>query len=186
MSDSPCVVSTRNGVRLTSEQLIPVVYQELRRLAGSKISHEKPGQTLTPTALVHEAFLRLMSPTGKAEWDCEKHFFAAAAEAMRRILIDASRRKSSLKHGGEQCRIMTKMEELTGGQLTGNENLLELDIALEQLHKEHPDVAELVKLRFYAGLTMAESCKLLELPERTAHRKWAFAKARLHQLISKQ
>lgn len=171
-------------MNLSSEQLIPIVYVELRRLANVRISREKPGQTLTPTGLVHEAFLRLVKHGGKDEWENEKHFFAAAAEAMRRILIDSSRRKKSKKHGGEQQRIEVKMGQLTNPKFAADENLLNLDQALEQLDKEHPDVAQMVKLRFYAGLSMSEACKLLELSERTAHRKWAFAKARLHQLMS--
>ena len=159
-----------------AEQLLPLVYDELRRLAAAKLAHEKPGQTLQATALVHEAYLRLLGPAGNEQpWNSRGHFFAAAAEAMRRILVDSARRKSSAKRGGQLERV-----ELEEGQLAvpgRSLDLIALDEALDQLAARDARKAELVKLRFFAGLSMSQAADALGISESTADADWAYAKA---------
>jgi RNA polymerase sigma factor (TIGR02999 family) len=158
-------------------QLLPLVYDELRRLAAQKLAHEKPGQTLDATALVHEAYLRLVAnPGGRPvdqapHWDSRRHFFAAAAEAMRRILIDTARRKRSRKHGGGRARQQLDAARLAAPQ--GNDDLLALDEALTKLAASEPQVAELVKLRYFAGLTIPQAAATLGISPRTADAWWA-------------
>jgi RNA polymerase sigma factor (TIGR02999 family) len=157
------------------EKLLPLVYEELRRLAASKLNHEKPGQTLQATALVHEAFLRLVGDADSPQWGSRGHFFAAAAEAMRRILVDNARRKACAKHGGQLGRV-----EFDEGQLAApgrGLDLLALDEALDQLAARDARKAELVKLRFFAGLTLAQAANALGIAESTADADWAYAKA---------
>ena len=162
----------------TAATLLPLVYDELRRLAAAKMARELPGQTLQATALVHEAWLRLVSAE-QQNWENRGHFFAAAAEAMRRILVENARRRHRLKHGGNWQRI--DWEGLDLPQLDPDEKLLAINEALEELAKVGPTEAEVVKLRFFAGLEYAEIAALLNISERTAHRYWAFARVWLYQ-----
>jgi RNA polymerase sigma factor (TIGR02999 family) len=158
-----------------ASQLLPLVYDELRRLAARQLAHEPGGQTLQPTALVHEAYLRLVGESGGPRWDSRGHFFAAAAEAMRRILIDNARRKARPKHGGGWRRVDA---DLAAPQPElGPEDLLALDEALDRLAKEDAAKAELVKLRCFAGLTMAEVAEALGISLATAERHWTYARA---------
>jgi RNA polymerase sigma factor (TIGR02999 family) len=167
-----------------AEQLLPLVYEELRRLAAAKLAQEKPGQTLQATALVHEAYLRLVNPEQAQHWNSRGHFFAAAAEAMRRILVENARRKQRARHGGGR-----KWLSLDGLDLRDEEasdSLLALDEALEQLATEEPVVAQVVKLRYFAGLTIEQTAGALGTSVRTANRHWAYAKAWLYQQLSRQ
>ena len=164
-------------------QLLPLVYDELRQLAAQKLAHEQAGQTLQATALVHEAFLRLVGGEQTQDWDGRRHFFAAAAEAMRRILIDRARHKHTRKAGGRRRRL--DLDDIEPALEGGNgDRLLALDEALRQLEAEDPRKAELVKLRFFAGLTLDEAAVSLGLARRTADRYWAYARARLYELLS--
>jgi RNA polymerase sigma factor (TIGR02999 family) len=160
--------------------LLPLVYEELRKLAAHKLANEAPGQTLQPTALVHEAWLRLLR-TDKPQFENRGHFFAAAAEAMRRILVDRARHKQSLKHGGGLKRV-----ELAHLDIAAAENdaaVLAVSEALDRLAAEDPQCAELIKLRFFAGLSNVEAASILGMAERTAKRTWAYARARLYQEV---
>ena len=162
-------------------ELLPAIYDELRHLAGYMMAQRAPGQTLQATALVHEAFLRL-SRTEAWQWDSPGHFYSAAAEAMRRILIEQARRKASLRRGGGQRRL--SLDEVQLAMETPADDLLALDEALEKLAAEDPLKAEVVKLRFFAGLTEAEAGKVLDISERTVKRHWAFARAWLYQELT--
>jgi len=172
------------GNRGAVDQLLPAVYQELRQLAARKLSREKPGQTLQATALVHEAYQRLVGAGGQA-WKSRTRFFVAAAEAMRRILIENARRKKSLKYGGGHQRI-----DLTDGVVVAEngmavEDLIALDEALERLAQKDQIKAELVKLRFFGGLTSAEAAEVLGISHNTADQYWAYARAWLRLEITK-
>jgi RNA polymerase sigma factor (TIGR02999 family) len=165
-----------------AEQLLPLVYDELRRLAAHKLAREDPGQTLEATALVHEAYLRLVDVDRAQQWNSRGHFFAAAAEAMRRILVEQARRKRRDKHGGGRGR-----EELHEALLirhTSDEQLLAIHDALDQLAREDPRAAELVKLRYFAGLSVEQAAEALGLPRSTAYVHWAYAKASLRVLLA--
>ena len=171
----------RGDLRATDE-LLPIVYEELRLLAAQKLSRELPGQTLQATALVHEAYLRLLGDEGPS-WQSRGHFFAAAAEAMRRILVENARSKKRLKRGGERQRV-----DLEDVQLTSSEpcdDLLALDEALQKLARIDKPKAELVKLRFFAGLTGEQAAKALGISHNTADRYWAYARAWLHLEITR-
>jgi RNA polymerase sigma factor (TIGR02999 family) len=161
--------------------LLPVVYEELRHLAGQMMARRAPGQTLQATALVHEAFLRLTRHQ-TWQWQSPGHFYCAAAEAMRRILIDQARRKNSLRRGGGQHRL--RLDEVQLAMDTPADHLLAIDEALDKLAAEDPAKAELVKLRFFAGLTVEEAGKVLGISERTVKRDWAFARAWLYQELT--
>jgi RNA polymerase sigma factor (TIGR02999 family) len=164
-----------------AEQLLPLVYDELRKLAGARLAQERPGQTLQPTALVHEAYLRLMRQGGGRTWDSRRHFFAAAAEAMRCILVDNARRKRRQKRGGALRRV-----ELDPAQLSyssGAENLLDLNDALECLAAEDPQAAQFVKLRYFAGLSIEEAAEMVGLSRSAACEHWAYARAWLHRRL---
>lgn len=165
-------------------ELLPLVYEELRRLAARKMGRENPGQTLQATALVHEAWLRL-GGDAQPRWKNRTHFYAAAAEAMRRILIDNARRKQAARHGGQVERVELDLDhlELAGGMDDGQ--LLALHEALDALAAHDAVKAELVKLRFFAGLTLAEAAEALDLSEPTAKRYWAYARAWLYREISR-
>jgi RNA polymerase sigma factor (TIGR02999 family) len=163
-------------------QLLPLVYEELRRLAAHKLAHEKPGQTLQATALVHEAYMRLVGTAQNVEWNSRGHFFAAAAEAMRRILINQARDKKRHKRGGGAKRV--DLDLLAVVDDASDEDLLALDEALDLLAQENPACAELVKLRFFAGLTLEDAASSLNLARRTADRQWAYAKAWLYRRLS--
>jgi len=158
-----------------AEQLLPMVYEELRKLAAQRLANEKPGQTLQATALVHEAYLRLV---GDQHFDNRGHFFAAAAEAMRRILINRARDKKRAKRGGERPRV--DLDRIEIALDTSDEQLIALDEALTQLAAEDPDAARLVNLRFFAGLTQKDAAVSLGLAPRTAERQWAYARAWLY------
>jgi len=154
--------------------LLPLVYEELRRLAAAQLAREPGGQTLQPTALVHEAYLRLRGARGEPHWDSRGHFFAAAAEAMRRILIDNARRKQRPKHGGDRHRVSGDVASPRPEMPP--EDLLALDEALDKLAREEPAKAQLVKLRFFAGLTMPEVAEALGISLATAERHWTYAR----------
>jgi RNA polymerase sigma factor (TIGR02999 family) len=164
-------------------QLLPLVYDELRKLAAQKLAREKPGQTLEGTALVHEAYLRLVDTDKAQHWNSRGHFFAAAAEAMRRILIENARRKKRSKHGGDRQRI--NLDEVVYVSEAPSVDLLALDMALTRLQTTDPLAAKLVKLRYFTGLSMAEAAKALDISLRTAERNWTYAKTWLHREISK-
>ena len=162
------------GEARATEDLLPLVYEELRRLAAARMAQEAAGQTLQATALVHEAWLRLVAG-GQRIWENRGHFFAAAAEAMRRILIENARRKSRLKRGGDQVRV--ELTELDLAETTPDEKVLMIDEALERLEAEDPEKARIVVMKFFGGLTNQEVAETLGITERTVERRWAFAKA---------
>jgi RNA polymerase sigma factor (TIGR02999 family) len=166
-----------------AEQLLPLVYEELRKLAAQKMADEAPGQTLQATALVHEAYLRLVDDSQAQHWNSRGHFFAAAAEAMRRILVEKARRKQRLRHGGGRQRL--DLDNLEVMEETG-EDLLALDEALERLAREEPAAADVVKLRYFAGLTIEQTAAALGISVRTANRHWAYARAWLFQQLGHQ
>ena len=165
-----------------AEQLLPLVYDELRRLAAEKMAQEVPGQTLQATALVHDAYLRLVAVDNAQSWDNRGHFFTAAAEAMRRILINRARDKKRLKRGGQWQRV--DLDRLAGLEDASADDLLALDEALDQLARENKQCADLVQLRFFAGLTLSEAGQSLGISSRTADRAWAFARSWLFQALS--
>jgi RNA polymerase sigma factor (TIGR02999 family) len=170
--------SKKDGEELAqvpSDQLLPLVYEELRRLAAAKMAQESPGNTLQATALVHEAWIRL-NKHREQQWENRAHFFGAAAEAMRRILIDRARGKQTAKRGGGWQRLdVSFLDESPAG--ASEETLLDVSEALEELEKEDPKVAQFVKLRFFAGLTVEEAALALEVSDRTGRRYWRFARA---------
>ncbi len=167
-----------------ANQLLPLVYEELRQLAARKMARENPGQTLQATALVHEAWLRL-GGDHQPPWQNRAHFFAAAAEAMRRILIDQARRKSAQRHGGQAERVELDLDSLELAAGMDEEQLLALHEALDALAAHDAEKAQLVKLRFFAGLTLVEAAKVLGLSEPTAKRYWAYARAWLYRKITR-
>lgn len=179
MTDVTQILSAiEQGDPRAAEQLLPLVYGELRQLATRRLTKEMSGQTLQATALVHEAYLRLVNVEQAQHWNSRGHFFAAAAEAMRRILVESARRKSRLKHGAQRQRV-----DLDSGCLVSEEptlDLLALDEALSRLAEAEPAKAELVKLRFFAGLTMPEAAAALNISLATAERHWTFAKSWLY------
>jgi RNA polymerase sigma factor (TIGR02999 family) len=182
MSDVTRILSAiEQGDPHAAEQLLPLVYDELRKLAAQKLAQEKAGQTLQATALVHEAYLRLVGTGDDQRWDNRGHFFAAAAEAMRRILVENARRKRSGKHGGDLVRQDLDDIQLAAPELC--EDLLALDEALNRLAAKDPVKADLVKLRHFAGLTIEEAAQALGISMTTANRYWAYARAWLHQDI---
>lgn len=173
----------RKGDTKASAELLPLVYEELRRLARLRMANEAAGHTLQPTALVHEAWLRL-TQAGERDWKNRAYFFAAAAQAMRRILVDHARRKARLKHGGGQQRL--DVEELSVAAPTPDEKILLVDTALEQLEAENPERARIVVLKFFSGLTNREVAEALGIGERTVDRHWVCAKAWLFRKIRAQ
>jgi RNA polymerase sigma factor (TIGR02999 family) len=182
MTDVTHILSAiEQGDPQAAEQLLPLVYDELRKLASQKLAQERPGQTLQATALVHEAYLRLVDVDQAQHWNSRGHFFAAAAEAIRRILIEDARRKRRPKHGGGRQRIALD-ESLP--QADRHQDVLALDEALTRLAEQEPAKAELVKLRFYAGLSLAEAATCLGISEATAKRYWAVARAWLFAALS--
>jgi RNA polymerase sigma factor (TIGR02999 family) len=170
--------AVEHGDPHAAEQLLPLVYEELRQLAAHRMAQEAPGQTLQATALVHEAYLRLVDADQVRHWDSRGHFFAAAAEAMRRILVESARRRRSAKHGGRLRRIDFDAEQ-SQAELPADD-LLALDDALDQLAREDPVKAELVKLRCFAGLSHQEAAAALSISRATADRHWAYAKSWLY------
>jgi RNA polymerase sigma factor (TIGR02999 family) len=179
MSDATRILSAiEQGDPQASEQLLPLVYEELRKLATQRLMDEKPGQTLQATALVHEAYLRLVGAQKVQRWDSRGHFFAAAAEAMRRILLNRARDKKRGKRGGERRRV--DLDQIEIALDTNDAQLIALDEALTELAVEDPDAARLVNLRFFAGLTLKDAAVSLGLALRTAERQWAYARAWLY------
>jgi RNA polymerase sigma factor (TIGR02999 family) len=179
MSDVTQILSRiESGDTPAAEQLLPLVYDELRLLAAHKLAHEAPGQTLQATALVHEAYLRLVDVDSPQQWNGRGHFFAAAAEAMRRILINRARYKKRLKHGGGQKRLDWNRLEVADD--ASDEDLIAMDEAMQRLTAEFPVCGELVKLRFFAGLTLDQAAECLGVGQRTADRYWSFARAWLY------
>jgi len=170
----------QQGEAKAAEELLPLVYEELRKLAAHKMAREPAGHTLQPTALVHEAWLRLVG-SGAEQWDNRGHFFAAAAEAMRRILIDVARRKGQVRHGGEQQRVQLEGTDIDLPD--DRERLLQVHEVLDELAAVDPMKAQVVKLRFFVGLNNREVADLLNVSERTVERAWAFAKAWLFTAI---
>ncbi len=167
-----------------ASELLPLVYDALRQLAAARLADEKAGQSLQPTALVHEAYLRLVGDGQARDWNGRGHFFAAAAEAMRRILINRARDKNRLKRGGQRNRV--DLDAITDPATAPDEDLLDLDEALDRLAGANPQAAELVKLKFYAGLTQREAAASLGLAARSADRLWAFARAWLIDALDPQ
>jgi len=163
------------GERQASEELLPLVYDELRRLAAQRLASEPPGQTLQATALVHEAYVRLVKDGDEPRWDHRGHFFAAAAEAMRRILIESARRKLRLKHGGELERV--ELPEVLAATNDRPERLLELDAALTKLAAEDEKAAAVVKLHFFAGQSLEDVARLLGMSRASAYRQWSYARS---------
>lgn len=165
-----------------AQELLPLVYAELRKLAAFKLGQQAPDQTLQPTALVHEAYLKLLGD-GDHSWNDRHHFFAAAAEAMRHILVDRARRKAAVRHGGELLRV--ELDNVVVATDTTDENILLVNEALEKLAVHDHQVSELVKLRFFAGLTILQAAEALGLSERTARRMWTYARAWLFKEIQR-
>jgi RNA polymerase sigma factor (TIGR02999 family) len=183
MKDVTRILSAvEQGDPRAAEQLLPLVYDELRQLAAQKLAQEKPGQTLQATALVHEAYLRLVDIEKAQHWDSRGHFFAAAAEAMRRILIDNARRRHSQRRGGTVER--KSLEGLEAAAPASDDELLAVDEALQRLHEVDPQKAELVKLRYFGGLTIPEAAQALRISVTTANRYWAYARAWLHEELA--
>jgi RNA polymerase sigma factor (TIGR02999 family) len=164
-----------------AEQLLPLVYEELRKLAAQKMAQEAPGQTLQPTALVHEAYLRLVGDDRERRWDGRGHFFAAAAEAMRRILVEAARRRSTLKRGGDRGQAQLDLANLASPDRP--DEVLAVDEALAALAAADPQAAELVKLRYFVGLPVPDAAKALHISTRSAERLWVYARAWLRRAI---
>ena len=170
----------QRGEQEASAELLPLVYEELRALAKAKLAHEPPGHTLQATALVHEAWLRLVGPTGEErDWESRGHFFASAAESMRRILVESARRRGRLKRGGQREREEIDLVEIAAPQPC--EDLLDLDAALTKLAGIDAQAVALVQLRYFAGLTLPEAAQALNLPLRSAERLWAYARAWLYR-----
>jgi RNA polymerase sigma factor (TIGR02999 family) len=176
MSDvSQILARMESGDPSGAEQLLPLVYDELRKLAAAKLAQEQPGQTLQATALVHDAYLRLVERKHTQCWDSRAHFFAAAAEAMRRILVENARRRAALKRGGAWTR--SELPELAAPAMDEQVDLLALDEALRELESQHPQKAQLIKLRYFAGCSLEETAEYLGVSRATAQRNWAFARA---------
>src|ERR1035441_2794316 len=171
------------GDRKAAEELLPLVYEELRKLAAAKMASENPGQTLQPTALVHEAWLRLVGDANR-KWNDRTHFFAAAAEAMRRILVDNARRKRAQRHGGGQQRL--ELLDLAAPSAPNDDQLLAVNDALDKFAALDPQKAELVKLRYFVGMTIEETSEALGISKATAKRHWDYAKAWLYEEIRTQ
>lgn len=182
MTDVTLILNAINrGESQASEQLLPLVYNELRKIAAARMAREAPGQTLQPTALVHEAWLRMIKDEDQT-WANRSFFFHAAAEAMRRILIENARRKSAVKHGGGQERL--NIDDLELGAVLPDEKILMVNAALEQLEQVHPERAKIVVLKYFGGMTNEEVAKTLGIGERTVYRHWLWAKVWLFDKLS--
>jgi RNA polymerase sigma factor (TIGR02999 family) len=169
------------GDPTAAEQLLPLVYEELRNLASRRLKREKTGQTLQATALVHEAYLRLVDVREAQQWNSRGHFFAAAAEAMRRLLVEKARRKKRLRHGGEHRRVDLDTELFISDQ--ADDSLLALDEALSRLAADEPEAADVVKLRYFAGLTIEQTAAAMSISVRTVNRHWTYARAWLYDQL---
>jgi RNA polymerase sigma factor (TIGR02999 family) len=182
MNDVTQILSQiESGDPSAAEQLLPLVYDELRKLAAAKLAHEKPGQTLQATALVHEAYLRLVGGANSQPWNSRGHFFAAAAEAMRRILIELARRRQCDRHAGGRERLDLLDEDCV--VVERDSEMLSLDEALTKLAEVRPQAAEVVKLRFFAGLTIDQAAAVIRISPRSARRLWTYARAWLRREI---
>ena len=185
MSDvTQILTAIAGGDRMAADELLTIVYEELRLLAAQLLRREKPGQTLQATAIVHEAYMRLVG-SGKGQWEGRRHFFGAAAEAMRRILVENARRKKSLKHGGDRRRMDIDLDAAGLVRQRDSDDLIALDEALTKLSQHRQAEAELVKLRFFAGLTAEEAARALEISLTTAKRHWRYARAWLYRELSR-
>ncbi len=174
--------SIEDGNPNAAEELLPLVYSELRKLAADRLQNEKPGQTLQATALVHDAYLRLVDVEKAQHWNSRGHFFGAAAEAMRRILVENARRKLQPRRGGDRHRLPLEALELSSPE--PNDDLLALDEALDRLEAHDEAAARLIKLRYFAGLTMPQAAEALGVPLRTAERNWTYARTWLHRALT--
>lgn len=184
MSDVTLILSRiEQGDPHAAEQLLPLVYDQLRKLAYAKMAHEKPDQTLQATALVHEAYIRLVDVDKAHHWDSRGHFFAAAAESMRRIIIEGVRRRRRLKRGGDRVRL--DADELDLVLNLPDERLLAIDEAIEKLEREDPSAAALVKLRFFAGMSISEAAEALGTSRTNAYKQWAYARAWLRTEVER-
>jgi RNA polymerase sigma factor (TIGR02999 family) len=184
MSDVTRILSQiESGDPTAVEQLLPLVYDELRKLAAAKLANEKPGQTLQATALVHDAYIRLVDVEKAQHWNSRGHFFAASGEAMRRILVERARRKERIRHGGEQQRRDVKEAELVADVRLAE--ILKVDAALDALADQDPRAAELVKLRFFVGMSNTEAAAALQVSTKTVERTWVYAKAWLREALSR-
>ena len=184
MSDVTRILSQiESGDPSAAEQLLPLVYDELRKLAAARLAREKPGQTLQATALVHDAYIRLVDVDMAQHWNSRGHFFGAAAEAMRRILIDRARCKQALKHGARAGHL--DLDRVDVAVEADDESLLLIDHALDKLTAQDPQSAELVKLRFFVGMSYAEAAEALGISERTAKRQWSYVRAWLYRELSR-
>ena len=182
MTDVTQILSAiEQGDPSAAEQLLPLVYEELRKLATAKMAQEKPGQTLQATALVHEAYIRLLDGEKNQHWKSRGHFFGAAAEAMRRILVENARRKQALKRGGDRERVELADQPKPESDL----DLVAMDEALDELAKQHPEKARLVGLRYFAGRSLEESADMIGVSRATAQRYWTYARAWLYGRISR-
>jgi RNA polymerase sigma factor (TIGR02999 family) len=182
MSDVTRILSeVEQGDSHAAEQLLPLVYEELRKLAAQRLAQEAPGQTLQATALVHEAYLRLVDVEQAQHWNSRGHFFAAAAEAMRRILVDQARRKQADKRGGRHQRVSLDDIDVEGA--SSSDNLLDIDAALSQLAVEDAQAARLIQLRYFAGLSLADAAEVVGVSRSTAYEHWAYARMRLRCLL---
>jgi RNA polymerase sigma factor (TIGR02999 family) len=183
MSEVTRILSAlEQGEPHAAEQLLPLVYEELRRLAAERMAQERPGQTLQATALVHEAYLRLVDVAKAQHWNSRGHFFAAAAEAMRRILVEQARRKRRLKRGGGRKRVDLDAVDISVGGPA--DDIEALDEALRKFAEKHPDKAAVVKLRYFAGLTIREAAEVLGIAPSTADRYWTYARAWLYRELA--
>jgi len=182
MTEVTCILSAiEQGDPSAAEQLLPLVYDELRKLAASRLAQERPGQTLQATALVHEAYVRLVDTEKAQTWNSRGHFFAAAAEAMRRILVDAARRKRSAKRGGGRRRV--PLDDVDVGSMPPEDELLDIDEALTRLAAEEPQLARLIQLRYFGGLSVEDAAEFLGVSRSTAYQHWAYARVRLLCLL---
>jgi RNA polymerase sigma factor (TIGR02999 family) len=176
MSDVTRILSQIDaGDPAATSQLLTLVYDELRKLAKARLSQEQPGQTLQATALVHEAYLRLVDPDSAAQWDSRAHFFAAAAEAMRRLLVEQARRRHSRKWGGKRQRV--ELDDAQALALAPSDEVLDVADALTKLEAEDPQAAQLVKLRYFTGLSLTEAAALLGISRTSAYQQWSYARA---------
>ena len=182
MSDVTRILSAiEQGDSHAAEQLLPLVYDELRKLAAARLAREKPGQTLQATALVHEAYVRLVDVDRAKHWDSRGHFFAAAAEAMRRILVEQARRKQADKRGGRGVRVPLDAADI--GYTSPADQILDIDEALTRLASDDPQSAHLIQLRFFAGLSIEDAAELVGISRSTAYEHWSYARVRLKSLL---
>lgn len=178
------LLKIEQGDAMAAEQLLPLVYDDLRRLAANELKREQTGHTLQPTALVHEAYLRLVDQSSEPQWNHRGHFYAAAATAMRRILVESARRKKTLKRGGDRERVPMNEDQVLATDT--HPDILALDEALSKLETERPDLAQLVSLRYFAGLTMEQAAKALGVSLRTTERNWTYVRAWLLEVLDEQ